>query len=189
MTALGEACQDIGPLLARAAALITQPDADGTQSHGKAGSRPPWNQASANALWDALAAINETVIMFGFLVHGAVRQPYPYAATGAALTAIDRLGEAVPQDRARQAARELQRCVTGIMRLPAIDEVEVPQPLPDAECPYCHLPMMMTLPRAGLVYCKRGRFGCWDNDGNPPRGYAVPGRLGPCVEWSDGLVT
>jgi hypothetical protein len=31
VTALGEACQDIGPLLARAAALVTEPDADGTQ--------------------------------------------------------------------------------------------------------------------------------------------------------------
>ena len=29
MTALTEACADIGPLLARAAALIAEPDADG----------------------------------------------------------------------------------------------------------------------------------------------------------------
>ncbi len=188
MTALADACADIGPLLARAAALITVPDADGTAARGKAGSRPPWNQASANALWDALAVITDTRALLAYVVHGRPGRAYPYAATGAALTAIDRLGEAVPERRARQAARDLHRAAAGIMMLPAVDEAERGQPV-SVPCPYCEVPMMRLFPRAGLVVCLRGGFACWDGDGNPPKGHARNGRLGPAIEWEDGLVT
>jgi hypothetical protein len=188
VTALADPLGDLREWLPRSAAGISEPDTDGTAGHGKAGSRPPWNQAAANATWDAIAAISETVAMFGFLVHGTVRPPYPYSATGQALDAIGRLGEAVPQDRARQAARELQRAVTAILQLPAIDEAERPQAV-TVPCPYCHVPMMRLFPRAGLVVCLRGGFACLDGDGNPPKGHARQGRLGAQIEWEDGLVT
>jgi hypothetical protein len=195
VTALADACADIGPLLARAAALITEPDADAASQSGRgtmarahaSRSRPPWNPAAADACYDAHAVIRDTLALFQFLVTGRAGQPRPYAATGATLSTVQNLGHAVTRDRARQAARDLSRCATVIMQLPAVDEAEHAQRV-GAECPYCRFPMMLVYPKSGRVTCMR--YGtCFDGDGQHPVGMADRGRLGPCIAWSDGLVT
>lgn len=189
VTALSDACADAARWLPEAAVLTAEPDTGATMRGGKPGSRPPWNSQAANSLWDALAVIADTEAMFRLIVTGHTGRRRPASATGAGLAAIERLGHAVPPDRVRTAARELTRCVQAIMVLPALDEVERPQRIPGVACPYCKITMMMTLPKAGIVYCKLGGSACWDTNGNPPRGRATVGRLGPCVEWEDSLVT
>ena len=186
MTALADALADVTTWLPRAAALTAHPDTTPASPGGKPGSRPPWNQAASNALWDALAVIAETRAMFAWLVHGRLVPAYPYAATGAALDAIGRLGHAVPPDRVRQAVRELHSAVQAVMMLPAVDEAERPQKV-TAACPYCGASMLRVFPRSGQVTCLR--FGaCFDADGRHPAGTMEVGRLGAQVVWNDGLV-
>ena len=190
MSPLADACDDLARWLPRAAALTAVPDtAARTRASGKPGSRPPWNPQAAMALLDALALIADTEAMLRYAVTGRSGRRRPASATGAALDAIASLGHGVPQDRARAAARDLARCVQAVQMLDAVDEIERPQRMPGVACPYCQMAMVMTLPRAGLVYCKRGGLVCADSNGFPPRGQVMVGRLGPCVEWQDGLVT
>ena len=111
------------------------------------------------------------------------------SATGAKLKLIASLSYAVPRDLVKAAEREFAHRAQAIMVLTDVDEAERPQLIRAIACPYCHVPMVMTLPRAGIVYCKRGGLACADSNGFPPRGQVMVGRLGPCVEWSDGLVT
>ena len=190
MSPLADACDDLARWLPRAAALTAVPDtAARTRASGKPGSRPPWNQANANATMDAIAAIGDMEAWLRLIVTGASGRRRPPSATGAALDAIASLGHAVPQHRARAAQRVLARLIETITVLPAVDEAERPQRIPGVECAYCRIPMLMTLPKAGIVYCKLGGAACWDSNGEPPRGHVTVGRLGACVEWADGLVT
>lgn len=194
MTALADALADIGEWLPRAAALTASPDTAPTSPGGKPGSRPPWNQASANALWDALAVIADTEAMFRFLVTGRSGQRRPASATGAALAAIASLGHAVPQDYARQAARELGERVNAILRLPAIDEIECWERLRAGAdgsrpcCPFCSTPNLRVAVRAGLVACVLP--GCADGAGNRPVATMMIGAASgkPMVVWGDGTV-
>ena len=190
MSPLAEACDELARCLPLAAAIIAIPDtAAHTRASGKPGSRPPWNQANANATMDAIAAIGDMEAWLRLIVTGASGRRRPPSATGAALDAIASLGHAVPQHRARAAQRVLSRLTETVMVLPAVDEAERPQRIPGVECAYCRIPMLMTLPKAGVVYCKLGGSACWDSNGEPPRGHVTVGRLGACVEWQDGLVT
>lgn len=190
MSPLADACDDLARWLPRAAALTAAPDtAARTRASGKPGSRPPWNPQAAMALLDALAAIADTEALLRLIVTGRSGRRRPASATGAALDAIASLGHAVPQHHARAAQRDLARLIEPIMVLSAVDEAERPQRIPGVECAYCRIPMLMTLPKAGIVYCKLGGAACWDSNGEPPRGHVTVGRLGACVEWADGLVT
>lgn len=194
MSALADAITDVTQWLPRAAALTAEPDTAPTGPGGKPGSRPPWNSQAANALWDALAVIAETRAMFAYLVHGRVVQAYPYAATGAALEAIGRLGEAVPPDRARQAVRELLRAVHVIQVLPAIDREERWEKLrasADGQrpvCPHCGQDDLRVTVRAGLVACVT--VDCADGDGNRPVASMMLGAISgtPMVVGADGTV-
>lgn len=194
MTALADALADIGEWLPRAAALTASPDTAPTGPGGKPGSRPPWNQASANALWDALAVIADTEAMFRFLVTGHPGTRRPASATGAALAAIARLGHAVPQDRARDAARELARCTHVVRVLPAIDEEERWEKLRANAlgvrpcCPFCGGPDLRVAVRAGLVACVT--VDCADGAGNRPVASMMLGAVSgtPMVVGSDGTV-
>ena len=190
MSQLSDACGDLRVWLPRAAALTAEPDtAARTRASGKPGSRPPWNQANADATMTAIAAISDEAMWLRLIVTGHSGRRYPASATGAALDAIASLGHAVSQHHARISQRNLARLLEPIMVLPAVDEAERPQRIPGVECAYCRIPMLMTLPKAGVVYCKLGGAACWDSNGNPPRGHVTVGRLGACVEWQDGLVT
>ena len=189
MTALSEACDELYRCLPLAAAIIAIPDtAAHTRASGKPGSRPPWNQANADATFTAIAAINDIEADFRYDVTGHSGRRRPASETGAALNAIASLGHAVSQHRVRTAARELAARSREIRQLPQRDEEERAQRI-ELQCPYCQMHMMRLFPRAATVVCLRGGFACWDGDGNPPLGRAEIGRLGPCVVWSDGLVT
>ena len=189
MSQLSEACDELYRCLPLAAAIIAIPDTSArTRASGRPGSRPPWNQANANAEMDTLATIADILARFRYDVTGRTGPRPPASATGRALDLIVSLGHAVPQHQARAAARDLAARAREIQQLPALDELERPQRV-ELQCPYCQMHMMRLFPRAATVVCLRGGFACWDGDGNPPLGRAEIGRLGPCVIWNDGLVT
>jgi hypothetical protein len=194
MTTLSEACADLRPLLPVARALLAEPDAQGSACHPQPGSAPPWNQAAANALYDAHAAIRDTEQEFrqavtGRPAHLARRPGWSDGNTEAALDAIGDLGEAVSDALAADAARVLGAAADAVLMLPAVDLEERPQRI-RASCPYCGRPMLRVLPRSGQVTCLA--FGaCADSDGCHPRGLIGRSRLdgSPVIEWADGLVT
>jgi hypothetical protein len=188
MTAIDGPVAEITMWLPRAAALTAHPDTTPTSPGGKPGSRPPWNQAAANATYDALATIADTEARFRYLVTGSTGRRRSASATGAALKAILSLAHAVPHAYVREAARDFTHATRQSKVLDANDEEERPQKV-TWQCPYCAMPMMRLFPRAATVVCLRGGFACWDSDGNPPLGRAEIGRLGPCVVWQDGLVS
>jgi hypothetical protein len=209
VTALADPLGDLREWLPRAAALITEPDTDGTAGHGKPGSRPPWNSQAANAYYDAAPFLRGLEASMRLAVTGTPGQARGGSDgnTRAALDAISRFAWTLTRvhdgwpreynDQGRpkpcrcpycRADREVTRMVRVIQQHPAIDEAETPQRVP-FPCPYCEIPMMRLFPRAGLVVCLRGGFACLDGDGNPPKGHARQGRLGAVIEWEDGLVT
>lgn len=189
MTGVAEACAALAAALPRAQALIAVPDTDGTTTASrKPGSKPPWNQAVANAVLDALEGVRR--LEASLRPGGSTAAPRPYARTGAALDAIGRLAEAVTRDDADEAARLLARWETAIGQLPAIDEAEHWQRV-DAECSYCRFPNALRVAvRSGRVTCIR--YGaCLDADGKHPTGVMEVSQLdgSPRISWSDGLVT
>lgn len=201
MTSLSEACADLGPLLRTAAALLGEPDADGTRGGSKPGSTPPWNSQAAAAWGTAHALIRDTEQILAQAVTGRARPRRGWSDrnTARALEAIGRLGCAMPQEHSRagkpcrceycRAVRDLNGCVTAILQLPAIDEAERPQRIP-APCPYCTCPMLSALVRDRLVTCLKGD--CTDSDGSHPvgrMGYSPVDQVTPVIEWADGLVT
>jgi len=187
MSPFSEACDGAREYLPVAAALVAHPDTGAVTRGGRPGSRPPWNQAAANAEHDGLAVIADVHAMFTLIVTGHTPPRPPASATGRVLAAIVRLSHAVPQDRVRQAERDLFRCWHAVRVLAAVDEDERPQRV-GAQCPYCGVPMMMLYPRSGRVTCMRAGA-CFDADGRHPVGTAEAGRLGPCIVWADGLVS
>jgi len=189
VTALSEACDELYRCLPLAAAIIAIPDtAARTRASGRPGSRPPWNQANADATFTAIAAINDIEADFRYAVTGRTGRRRPASETGAGLNAIAALGHAVSQHQVRAAIRELAARSREIRQLPQRDEEERPQRV-SWPCPYCGLSMVRLLPRAATVACLRGGSVCFDANGNPPIGRAEVGRLGPCVVWADGLVS
>lgn len=202
MTDLSQACDELAAALPRAAALIADPDTDGTPGGGKPGSAPPWNPAAANAYFDAHAVIRDTERLFRLVVTGSSGDPRPWSdkATMAALDAIENLGYAMPQDHPRAAGKRcrcayctavanLTRAATAILQLAAIDEQERPQRVSSC-CPYCGFAMLRVFPRSGRVACLRGGV-CQDAAGNPPAGTMGRSQLDgtACITWQDGLVT
>lgn len=190
MTALADAVADLRPLIPVAAALITEPDAQGFAGHAQPASAPPWNTAAANALTDAHAAVRAIEAGMRYEVTGTVTvRGGSDANTDAALDAIEALGEAVCDAIAQSAAKTLAQLATAILMLPAVDLEERPQRI-TAPCPYCGRPMLRVYPRSGRLTCLA--FGsCEDTDGRHPVGQI--GRSGldgsPVIQWADGLVT
>jgi hypothetical protein len=193
VTSLPEACADLAAWLPAAALLLAEPDAGGARGGGKPGSTPPWNAQVANAVFDAKALVRDTEQLFRLIVTGrsGEQRSWSDASTAEALKAIERLAAAVPDYYARRAARDLDGCVTAILRLTPIDEAELPQKWQYA-CPYCQFAMVRVFPRAGRIACLRGYAGgCTDADGNAPCGQVGRSQLdgSPQIRWQDGLVT
>lgn len=194
MTTLAEAVADLRPLLPVAAALLAEPDAQGSAGHAQPASAPPWNQAAANALFGAHAAVREVEQEFrqavtGRPAHLARRPSWSDGNTQAALDAIGDLGAAVPGPLAADAARVLAAAADAVLMLPAVDLEERPQRV-RAACPYCGRAMLRVKPRSGEVTCL-GFGSCLDSDGCHPRGRVGRSRLdgSAVIEWADGLVT
>lgn len=117
------------------------------------------------------------------------------ANTAAALKAIVNLAEGVPEDAADDAARLLERFITLIGQLPAIDTVprwERIRPGPGGlppKCPWCETFSLRVAIHSGQVLCVFP--GCADEIGNaPPRGRMdlskVTGK--PVLVWDSGRV-
>jgi hypothetical protein len=189
MTPLAEACHDLGPALARAEALIAEPDTDITASRTKPGSRPPWNAQAANALLDALELIARLEQDWHAAAAGRPVPRRPMSRTGATITSIIRLSYAIPDDTRRHAASLLTRAITVIGQLPAVDTSERITRLA-APCPYCgYLSLRAFMPSGRLACIRYGA--CVDSDGETPRAQMMVSGLTaqPAVAWADGLVT
>ena len=187
---LAGACATLAALLPEAAALIAEPDADGTTGGGQPSSRPPWNQAAAAAAMDAHAGVRHIELAMRIEAGlPARRRGGSDANTIAAIAAIEALSSADVSDAAiASAARDLERLIRPIQELKPIDQAERWRRVP-AECPYCRFRMLRVAPRAGTVTCLR--YGaCSDSDGRHPIGYVYVSQLtgDPRVHWNDGLV-
>ena len=186
---LAASCGELAALLTAAAALIAQPDADGTAGSRQPASMQPWNSAAAAAILDAHEGIRrlEASLRLQVAGHPGPRRGSSDANTMAALKAIENLGHGTNAAAITEAARILARWSRQIRELPAVDEAEPWRSIP-AACPYCGHAMLRVAARSGQVTCLR--YGvCMDADGRHPVGTVENGRLGPCVIWSDGLVT
>jgi hypothetical protein len=191
MTQLGDACAAIRDWLPEARALTAEPDTDGTAGHGQPESRPPWNQAAADAAMDAHEGLRrlEAAMRMDVTGHPGPRRGGSDASTYAAIAAIQNLGEAVTTRAAAQAARIIDRWSRQIQQLPAIDTDE-PWRRIQHPCPYCGYAMLRYRPRAGDVTCLRWGA-CHDSNGHHPAGHVEPSQLNgnAIVRWNDGLVT
>jgi hypothetical protein len=189
VTELADACAELREALPLAEALITAPDADGTAGRCQPSSRPPWNQAAAAALLDAVDGARRLEATWRSDAAGRMVVVRPASAMGSVLASLQRLAERVPQASRDEAATWLFGRVTVIKQLPAVDQAERPQEVV-APCPYCGYTMMRLYPRSGRVTCLR--FGaCADADGAHPVGHVTRNRLSGDAEvaWNDGLVT
>ncbi len=180
MTALAEACADLAAWLPHARQLITQPDTTGHAGHTKPGSKPPWNAQVANVLLDPHAGVRELEQDLLYQVSGRIRvRGGSDRNTVLAIEAIGRLAAAVDEAVADDAARQLNRYVTAIMQLPAVDleercrKVAVP-------CPRCDRCMLRIFERSGRVAC----LGCFS------KGLMMAGTVSDgYIEWQDGTLT
>lgn len=187
MTDLSQACDELAAALPRAAALIADPDIDGTTSGGKPGSSPPWNASVAYAVLDALEGVGRLEV--DLRGPGAATERRPMAQTGTALEAIARLGHGIDHIDAAEAARRIRSWLTAIEQLPAIDEAERWIRI-GAACPYCAMPNSLRVAvRSGRVTCIR-LGACADSDGKHPVGQMAVGQVTAraAVHWADGLV-
>lgn len=188
--ALTHACGELASALEAAQPLIAEPDTDGTSTHGKPGSKPPWNQAAANATLDAHQGIRDLENLLRYLNTGrTISRGGSDANTIAALEAIQRLAPVQTAETCAMAARTLGRFVLAIERLAAIDQAEEATSV-EARCPYCDGTMLRVYRRSGRITCLRFGY-CRDQDGNHPIGHVTTNQLDgtPCVAWNDGLVT
>ena len=192
MTDLAAACTELARLLPAAAALLAQPDEDGTTGTGQPGTRPPWNSAAANALMDAHEGTRrlEASMRRDVTGHTGRRRGGSDAGTMAAIAAIGRLAHAVDDDAQATAAAILERWARRIRELPAIDESEPWRRLHGVACPYCRVAMLRIQPRAGTVTCLR-HGACYDTNDQHPMGRVYVSQIDavPRVAWNDGLVT
>src|SRR5215472_12413398 len=126
MTQLADACTAMRQRLPEAAALTAEPDTDGTTTHTQPASRPPWNQAAANAGMDAHEGLRrlEAAMRYAVTGHPGPKRGGSDANTAAALAAIEALGNALTTDAMPQAAAILDRWSRAIAELPAIDQAE-----------------------------------------------------------------
>ena len=180
MTALAEARADLIAWLPVAAALITEPDTQPHVGRTQPGSKPPWNSAVAYVLTDIHAAVRELEQDFRYQVTGTVMmRGGSDGNTIAAINAVGKLAAALDHAMADHAARLLNRYVTAVMQLPAVDLEERCRQVP-APCPRCQRRMLRVYERSGRVAC----LGC------ATRGQMMPGTVSDgYIEWQDGTLT
>jgi hypothetical protein len=179
----GQVCADLASWHNHVAELIDQPDRGGTTpSRSKPRSRPPWNPAVANAIYDTHAAIRETEQE---LRHDVTRRPahlcrrpgWSDGNTTRALEAIPKLAAAADTQLTEQAIIDLNRLLASILQLPAIDLEQRPRILP---CPRCTRKMLRYWENSDEVAC----YGC-NQKASISIGY-ISGE--PDLTWADGWV-
>lgn len=177
--------------------LAERDTATGMPRRGRQGSQAPGNVAAMMLALDVHQFVRRLEASLRQAVTG---KPGPArggsdANTRAALKAIISLGEAVTDEDAGKAARLLERFVTAIGQLPAIDEVprwERIRPGPGGlppRCPNCSTFSLRVALNSGAVMCVFP--GCADLDGNmPPVGRLELSRINgdPVLAWKDGTV-
>ena len=179
MTALAEACADLEQWLTVARELITQPDTQPAAGRTAPSSTPPWNAQAANALLDAHAMARELEQNIRYQVTGTYQtRGGSDLNTARALAAISNLAEAIGPHEAGAYARLVERHVTTVMRLPAVDLEERSRIIPVA-CPRCGAAKL-------LLYERSGRIGC---PACERRGWMVATVSDGCVQWEDGEIT
>lgn len=178
MTVVAEACADLEQWLPVSAALIAEPDTTTSRTHTAPASRPPWNPAAANAVYDTLESIRRLHANIRLTVTGRDVPPRPHAVTGQTLTLIVSLSEALTGEQQRETAYQLSRHLTRLLWLPAIDVEE--QPRRNLPCPRCFRKMLLYWARSGDVAC----LGCM------VKAQLLYGAVSgePMLKWADGLV-
>jgi hypothetical protein len=186
---VAQAANELAAWLPYAAAIIACPDTTGGGIHGKPGSRPPWNPAAANAVFDAIQAVLQLEREMREDVTGRHAPLKPHARTGAALDAITSLANAIPEADRRYVVAILIRHVTTILQLAAIDREERWQKITGAHCPYCGTPMLRFGKQSGRVSCLR-LGACTDSNGDHPKGILTTGHASgqPIIAWADGTI-
>jgi hypothetical protein len=184
MTDLTEACADLRAWLPVAAALITQPDTQPAIGRTQPGSKPPWNTAVACVVTDIHAGVRELEQDFRYQVTGRyATRGGSDANTAAAIDAICRLAEALDQAMADQATRLLNRYITQVMMLPAIDLEQRWRTVP-GPCPRCTRPMLRYREGDHMQPAQLACLGC------ARKARMMPGTVSDgIVEWEDGTIT
>jgi hypothetical protein len=178
---IAEAVQDAGKLLDQLQMLLPEADETGPSTgtmHAAPESRPPWNEAAANAyttIWQGAHNVARTMayelgISTGDLGHGWT-----------ALSRIANFAPSVTEWTAKYVVHQLERWVDVARQIPAIDESEPWVPVPAApgclppKCPFCGTFALRMQRRRGLVRCFLP--GCHDGDQHPTRARMEPGRM------------
>jgi len=140
----------------------------------------PGNTAVFYVLTDIHAAVRELEQDFRYQVTGTVTvRGGSDGNTVAAINAVCNLAAALDHAMADHAARILNRYVTAVMQLPAVDLEERCRQVP-APCPRCQRRMLRVYERSGRVAC----LGC------ATRGRMMPGTVSDgYIEWEDGTIT
>ncbi|MBD2900804.1 hypothetical protein amrb99_98140 [Actinomadura sp. RB99] len=189
---------DDGGLLDQLAALLPEPVGDparGTSSHHKVtGSPAPWHPEAGVALLTIHEGARRLEASLRRDSAGRLggRRGGSDTNTRDALRSIVRLAEAVPEDRARLAARIVAGWVQTAAQVGDIDQADrwVPLPrlpghLPPA-CEYCGAYSLRWSRHRGEVRCCTPD--CTDPDGNRPRARMETGRYSgrASLVWQDG---
>ena len=189
-------CADAG-LLTSGFLVVDEDIEPGNGRRSVPTTRTPGNTQAINAEMDAHQLVRrlEASLRLAVTGHTGKMRGGSDTSTRAAITAIEKLGEAVSPHARQQAARLLDRATTTIGQLPAVDEIprwEKIRPGPGGMppmCPNCETYSLRVALSAGVVVCVFP--GCEDMDGRkPPQARMdlskIDGR--PVLVWRDGLV-
>lgn len=160
-------------------------------------SKTPGNTQAINALMDAHQMVRRIEASLRLSITGKPGRMRggSDSSTLAAITAIEKLGEAVSPHARQTAARLIDKATTKIGQLPAVDEIpkwEKIRPGPGGmppQCPNCNTYSLRVALQSGVVVCVFPN--CSDMDGRrPPQARMdlskIDGR--PVLVWRDGLV-
>jgi hypothetical protein len=185
--------QEAAAALARLEAVTAlKPRTSGTGYHGKVDfSQPPWNAQAAAAVlgFHACVRLLEKGLRAELGLPAAARGGSD-ANTRAALRAVCRLCEGVPDASVRAVMKE----IGAFARLAAIvlDDTEMPRRLPrnpgspEPACPWCGSHTLRIKPLKGTVCCISG---CRDEQGRQPRAHLEYSELASdwVLVWQDGI--
>jgi hypothetical protein len=186
--------------LHRARDLVPEPDqAEALMPAGTVpGSRPPWNAGAADAVYDVSEAARRLETQLRREVTGTtINRGGSDRNTDDAIEALPVLAGAIPAKRARDVQRTLSRWTLRMLRLPAIDEAIIWQPIRmrpgdnrPPVCPFCATPNLRVSDRSYVVMCFYPECP-GDSNGTRPafaRLDVDKGSAAVMLVWDDGLI-